>query len=62
MCHRFLPRRIIFLLADDLGCDDIGLFGQKKIHIPNLDQCAKDGMRFTHVYSGHSVCAPSRCC
>jgi arylsulfatase A len=51
---------IIFLLADDLGYGDIGAFGQKKIRTPNLDQLAKDGMRFTHHYSGHNICAPSR--
>ncbi len=52
---------IIFLLADDLGYGDIGAFGQKKIRTPNLDRLAKDGMRFTQHYSGHNVCAPSRC-
>src|SRR6188474_3176285 len=52
---------IIFLLADDLGYGDIGAFGQKKIRTPNLDQLAKDGMRLTHYYSGHNVCAPLRC-
>ena len=52
---------IIFLLADDLGYGDIGAFGQKKIRTPNLDRLARDGMRFTHYYSGHNVCAPSRC-
>ena len=52
---------IVFLLADDLGYGDIGAFGQKKIRTPNLDQLARDGMRLTNHYSGHNVCAPSRC-
>jgi arylsulfatase A len=52
---------IVFLLADDLGYGDIGAYGQKKIKTPNLDRLARDGMRFTHYYSGHNVCAPSRC-
>src|SRR6186997_250637 len=52
---------IVFLIADDLGYGDIGAFGQTKIRTPNLDRLAKDGMRFTHYYSGHNVCAPSRC-
>jgi arylsulfatase A-like enzyme len=51
---------IIFLLADDLGYGDVGAFGQKKIRTPNLDQLAKDGIRLTHHYSGHNICAPSR--
>jgi arylsulfatase A len=52
---------IIFLLADDLGYGDLGAYGQKKIRTPHLDQLARDGMRFTNAYSGHNVCAPSRC-
>ncbi|MBI5766379.1 MAG: arylsulfatase [Verrucomicrobia bacterium] len=52
---------IIFLLADDLGYGDIGAYGQKKIRTPSLDQLARDGMKFTQAYSGHNVCAPSRC-
>ncbi len=52
---------IIFLIADDLGYGDLGAFGQKKIRTPILDQLARDGMKFTHGYSGHNVCAPSRC-
>jgi arylsulfatase A len=62
-CYAASPTRpnIIFLLADDLGYGDIGPFGQKKIRTPNLDQLAKDGMRLTNHYSGHNVCAPSRC-
>jgi len=51
---------IIFLLADDLGYGDIGGYGQKEIHTPNLDRLARKGMRFTDHYSGHNVCAPSR--
>src|SRR3982751_6750691 len=52
---------IIFLLADDLGYGDIGPYGQKKIRTPTLNRLAKDGVLFTQAYSGHNVCAPSRC-
>ena len=52
---------IVFLMADDLGYGDIGPFGQTKIRTPNLDQLAKEGMRFTQCYAGNAVCAPSRC-
>lgn len=55
------PPNIIFLIADDLGYGDIGPYGQKKIRTPTLDQLARDGMKFTQAYSGHNVCAPSRC-
>lgn len=52
---------IIFILADDLGYGDIGAFGQKKIHTPNIDRMAREGTKFTQHYSGNAVCAPSRC-
>ena len=52
---------VVFLLADDLGVGDLGSYGQQKIRTPHLDKLARGGMRFTQFYSGHNVCAPSRC-
>jgi len=52
---------IIFFFADDLGYGELGVYGQKKIKTPNIDQLAREGMRFTQFYSGQNVCAPSRC-
>jgi len=51
---------IIFILADDMGYNDMGAYGQKSIVTPNLDQMAQEGIRFTQHYAGSSVCAPSR--
>ncbi|WP_217697128.1 arylsulfatase [Pseudocolwellia agarivorans] len=51
---------IIFILADDLGYADIGVYGQEKITTHHLDQMAKQGTMFTDFYSGSTVCAPSR--
>lgn len=57
------PRRpnIVFILCDDLGYGDVGCYGQERIRTPNIDQLAREGIRFTQHYSGHNVCAPSRC-
>ena len=55
------PPNIVFILADDLGWADLGSYGSKAIHTPNLDRMASEGMRFTDAYAGHTVCAPSRC-
>ena len=52
---------IVFILADDLGYGELGSYGQTKIHTPNLDRMAREGLRFTQHYSGSPVCAPSRC-
>lgn len=51
---------IIFILADDLGYNELGCYGQEIIRTPNIDKMAKEGMRFTQHYSGSPVCAPSR--
>jgi arylsulfatase A-like enzyme len=55
------PPNIIFILADDLGVGELGCYGQTKIHTPNIDRLAREGMRFTQGYSPSPVCAPSRC-
>lgn len=52
---------IVFILADDLGYGDLGCFGQQRIQTPNIDRLAAEGTRFTQVYAGDTVCAPSRC-
>ncbi|MDA2927141.1 arylsulfatase [Acidobacteria bacterium AH-259-G07] len=54
------PPNIIFIMADDLGYGHLGCYGQKLIQTPNIDRLAADGMRFTQVYAGCTVCAPSR--
>jgi arylsulfatase A-like enzyme len=53
---------ILFILADDLGYGDVGVFGQKIVPTPNIDRIAAEGVRFTQSYAGCTVCAPSRCC
>ena len=50
----------VFILADDLGYGELGVFGQKIIETPNIDQLAKEGMILTNHYSGSPVCAPAR--
>ena len=52
---------IVLIMADDLGWQEIGVMGQKKIRTPNIDNLAIKGMRFNQFYSGSAVCAPSRC-
>ena len=52
---------IVFILADDLGRAEVGVYGQEKIRTPSIDRLAAEGMRFTRFYSGSPVCAPSRC-
>jgi len=50
----------VFILADDLGYGELGVFGQEVIKTPNIDQLAKEGMILTDHYTGSPVCAPAR--
>ena len=49
---------ILFMLADDLGWIDVGLHGSK-IHTPNIDSLAKDGVILDNFYA-QPVCTPAR--
>lgn len=51
---------IIYIVADDLGYGELGVYGQEKIETPNIDALAENGMKFTQHYAGSPVCAPSR--
>lgn len=51
---------ILFILADDLGYGDLGVYGQDKIKTPNIDNLATGGIMFTQHYAGSAVCGPSR--
>jgi arylsulfatase A-like enzyme len=50
----------VFILADDLGYQDLGCYGSTKNRTPNLDRMAAEGTRFTSFCSTSGVCTPSR--
>ena len=47
-----------------ITCEDIspylGAYGDALVKTPNIDRLAKEGTRYTHVYTTAGVCAPSR--
>ena len=51
---------IIYILADDLGYGEVGVYGQRLIETPNIDNLSKTGMKFLNHYTGSPVCAPAR--
>ena len=51
---------IILILADDLGWTDLSCYGSDFYKTPNVDQLARDGMKFTQAYSACTVCSPTR--
>jgi len=55
-----VPPNVILVLVDDMGIGDLSLYGQQTLSTPNIDQMASEGMHFTNMYTGSTVCAPSR--
>jgi arylsulfatase A-like enzyme len=51
---------IVFMLADDLGINDLGSYGRAGHRTPNLDRLGAEGKRFTNAYAPHPVCSPTR--
>ena len=58
--HDVKPKYHIHLCVMIWGYGDLGCYGQSYISTPNIDNMAKEGMRFTQAYSGSPVSAPSR--
>lgn len=51
---------IIYILTDDLGWRDLSCYGSTFYETPNIDDLARQGIRFTNAYAPSSVCSPSR--
>ncbi|XP_064641259.1 arylsulfatase B-like [Lineus longissimus] len=49
---------IVFILADDLGWNDVG-WHNKDVKTPNIDKLAKSGVSLTNHYT-YAICTPSR--
>ncbi|MCW0484503.1 arylsulfatase [Gaoshiqia sediminis] len=49
---------ILVILADDMGYSDIGCYGGE-INTPNIDQLAREGIRFSQFYNA-ARCCPTR--
>lgn len=50
---------ILFIVSED-NSEHLGCYGEKRVHTPNLDAIADDGVRYTRAYVPYSVCSPSR--
>lgn len=51
---------VVFILADDLGWGDLGVYGQTDFQTPHLDRLARQGIRFTQAYANSAVCSATR--
>ena len=54
------PPNVVFILADDLGWADTGVYGSQFFETPNIDALAQRGMMFTNAYAAAAICSPTR--
>jgi N-sulfoglucosamine sulfohydrolase len=50
---------ILWLVGENLS-HDLGCYGAKNVHTPQLDRLAAEGVRYTRVFATNPACAPSR--
>ncbi len=51
---------VVVVLVDDMGWMDLSCQGSAYYETPNIDQLAKEGVRFTNGYAACHVCSPTR--
>jgi arylsulfatase A-like enzyme len=56
LCAQSEKPNIVVMLVDDMGWSDIGCYGGE-LRTPNLDQLARNGLRFTQFYNGARCCS-----
>lgn len=56
----FTKPNVIVMFMDDMGWGDLGTYGNPASETPNLDKLAEEGIKFTDMYTGSSICSPSR--
>ena len=55
-----MPNNIVFYFTDQQRWDTCGCFGQPLDITPNLDQLAREGVKFDNAFSPQPVCGPFR--
>jgi arylsulfatase A len=51
---------VVLFFVDDMGCNDVGCYGENRIKTPNIDRLAEQGMKFTNAHAPAAICTPSR--
>ncbi len=50
---------VLFIVSED-NSEQIGCYGETRVHTPHLDSLAETGVRYDRAYVPYSVCSPSR--
>jgi len=51
---------IVLIFTDNQQASTLACYGNNEIHTPNLDQLARQGMKFNNAYCPNPFCSPSR--
>src|SRR5689334_22309316 len=54
------PPNLLFVLSDDHSAPYLGAYGATWMSTPNLDQFAREGLRFERAFTAAPQCVPSR--
>ena len=54
------PPNFLFILIDDMGWRDLGVYGSTFYETPHMDALARQSVRFTNAYAACPVCSPTR--
>ena len=53
---------IVHVMADEWGYYELSSLGHPNLKTPRIDRMAAEGLRFTQMLAGSSLCAPTRAC
>ena len=53
-------KNVLLLISDNQSWFDVGCYGNQVIKTPNIDQLAKEGVRFEQAFATTASCGPSR--
>lgn len=55
-----MKKRVILIMTDTTRKDMLGCYGNPRMHTPNLDRLAAEGIRYENAYTCQPVCGPAR--
>jgi len=53
------PPSFLWITAEDMSAN-LGCYGDRDAHTPNLDELARASVRYTHAFAPSPVCSPAR--
>jgi N-sulfoglucosamine sulfohydrolase len=51
---------VVIVIADDQTWSDAGCYGNSDVNTPNIDQLAKEGLKFNLAFTATAMCSPTR--